>query len=109
MEKKMLNKMVRGIYEAVADSGITSHIYKDETWAKVYELRDIAETALLKGLRIVITDVETDATSKRYAASIEDEITGEQVGGGCIVACFAGSVSRPWERYDVCATWWANE
>jgi hypothetical protein len=109
MERKHLKKMVKAIYEAVDKSGITAHIYRDDTYSKVFELRDIAESTakeFIEDARIIFDDVVERVTCKRYYMSIEDEYTGERYGGGCIVACFAGSVEDPRDRYDVCATWW---
>ena len=108
-QKEVARKIVKAIYNGVQKSGISSHIYSDTDWAKVYELRDIAKDAARSVdsfADIVFVDVETTDTCKRYSVEIEDGYDGTLYGGGCIVASFAGSVERPYERYDVCATWW---
>lgn len=116
MTTKEKNAMIRNIYRIIAEDGITSHIYRDGDWRKVYELRDIAQIAARGWCAgymvdaqpaIVFADIETCDTCKRYNVSIEDAISGEVYGGGQIVAAFAGSVEEPWSAYDVCATWWA--
>lgn len=108
-QKEVARKIVRAIYSGVQKSGISSHIYSDSDWAKVFELRDIATEAARSVdsfANITIIDVETTKTCKRYSVEIEDGYDGTLYGGGVIVASFAGSVERPYERYDVCATWW---
>ena len=105
----MKASFIKSIYKAVHESGITSHKFTDETWAKVYELRDLAEQELQKhidGARIIFENVETCNTCKRYRVSIEDEITGEVYGHGIITASFCGTMSQPWSSYDLCASWW---
>lgn len=112
MEKKDIKKMIKRIYTAIDASGVTPHIYNDSAYQKVFDLRDIAEKAAQEcneDVRIVFAGVRDWATCKRYDMSIEDEYTGEVFGGGCIVASFAGSVEDPRDRYDVCATWWAED
>lgn len=117
MTAKEKIRMVLEIYRIIAEDGITSHIYRDGDWRKVYELRDIAQIAARGWCAgymvdaqpaIVFESVETCDTCKRYNVSIEDAVSGEVYGGGQIVAAFAGSVEEPWSAYDVCATWWAK-
>lgn len=108
-QKEVARKIVRAIYDEVQKSGISSHIYSDDDWEKVYELRDIATQAARSVdsfANVTILYVETTNTCKRYSVGIEDGYDGTLYGGGVIVASFAGSVERPYERYDVCATWW---
>lgn len=108
-QKEVARKIVRAIYDEVQKSGISSHIYRDDDWAKVYELRDIAKEAARNVdsfADVTISYVESCDTCKRYTCMIEDGYDDTIYGGGVIVASFAGSVERPYERYDVCATWW---
>lgn len=109
MTTKEINKMINAIYNSIAESRISSHIYRDDDYSKVFELRDIAQTAARsfnEDIRIICERVDDFSTCKRYRMSIEDEYSGEIFGGGCIVASFAGSMENPRDRYDVCATWW---
>lgn len=117
MTTKEKNAMIRNIYSIIAESGITSHIYRDSNWDKVFVLREIANNAIklycgrlgvYDDIRCIFEGIETCDTCKRYNVSIEDALTGEVYGGGQIVAAFAGSVESPWDAYDVCATWWAK-
>ena len=100
METKEIKKMIKAIYAQIDKSGLTSHIYNDAEYsnAKTFNV----------DLAVVFEYVDEYQTCKRYHVSIEDEFTGERFGGGCIVACFAGSVENPRDRYDVCATWWID-
>lgn len=117
MEKKDKKAIVREIYRVVAESGITSHRYSDTAWEAVFSLRRIAEGAarlyceragIAANVRLNFKNVITLSTCKRYCMFIEDYDTGEVYGGGTITASFCGSVSCPWDAYDVCATWWTN-
>ena len=111
METKEIKEMIKAIYAQIDKSGLTSHIYNDAEYSKVFELRYIAQNVAKTfnvDLAVVFEYVDEYQTCKRYHVSIEDEFTGERFGGGCIVACFAGSVENPRDRYDVCATWWID-
>lgn len=101
--------MINAIYNGIAATGITTHIYSDSAYKRVFDVRDIAEDVAKQfneDIKIICERVDEFSTCKRYRMSIEDEYTGERYGGGCIVASFAGSVENPKDRYDVCATWW---
>lgn len=103
--------MIKGIYNAIQQSGVTAHKYYDETYAKVSECRDIAEGAALAyrdDVRVLFDNIVDEGTCKHYWMSIEDEHTGEILGGGVITACFCGTMQHPRSAYDVCASWWNN-
>lgn len=114
MKKTEIKGMLRAMYAGLQSSGLSSKLYDD--WAGVEQFRAAASiyalgyclTHDIDARPLVLWDyVETFDTCKRYNVVIEDEETGERYGAGCIVASFAGTMEKPWCRYDLCASWWA--
>lgn len=99
--KRMRNRIAVNIQK----SGITSHIYKDDNWAKVKELIDIINN--VEGVNGVTYGAKdggyrenSDGSGKRKIYQVEiDTIQGPIQ--GIITASAAGSVQDPFDRYDV--------
>lgn len=52
MTTKEKNAMIRNMYRIIEEDGITSHIYRDGDWRKVYELRDIDRLQQEDGVQV---------------------------------------------------------
>lgn len=109
MEKKVsATKIKNHIYKAV--SPMTSHLYKDEDWSGVASVFATIRKVLTNlseslDLRVRVEDggyrQNDGAHWKEYLLSIVDETTEKQIVAGHLNAHGAGTVSGPFERYDM--------
>lgn len=109
MEKKVTSAKIKNhIYKVV--SPMTSHLYKDQDWSGVASILSAIRQVLANlsdtlDLRVRVEDGgyrQNDGTHwKEYLLAVVDETTGKQVVAGHLNAHGAGTISDPFDRYDM--------
>ncbi len=101
------------IYREISD--MTSHIYRDNDWSAVsvlcQKIRQVL-TLISDDLELIIsvpnggyrTSHDGMSHCKEYSLSIENN--GKSIIGGTLTAHAAGSVTDPFDRYDMTVVLW---
>ena len=112
VETKRIKKIISDLYDAVHNSGWSSHLYRDEDWHNLYAIREICNAVLPEGYKCLCQEVYGYSHAnncKDYLFTIEHEHTGERIIDVDVRAMCAGSMNNPWDAYDCIAQFYKHE
>lgn len=112
MTTKEINNIIAKLYDEVQRTGWSSHLYRDDDWHNLYQIRDICNRVVPNGyktLRQEIYGYMYENMCKAYLFTIEHEETGERIIDISVKAHAAGSVQNVWSAYDTTAIFWRHE
>ena len=112
METKEIKKLIDKLYDAVHDSGWSSHLHRDTDWHNLYEIRNICNSVLPNDWRLLCETVygyDSNNTTKSYLFTVENINTGERIIDASVNAHAAGTVADQWSAYDCVAIFWRHE
>lgn len=112
MTKKAINGVISKLYDAVQKSGWSSHLFHDDDWSHLYEIRNICNSALENNFQCVRQEIYgycNNNLCKQYLFTIEDINTGERIIDVSVNAHAAGRMNDVWSAYDCTAIFFAHE
>lgn len=112
MKTKDINKLINRLYDAVHESGWSSHLYRDDDWHNLHEIRTICNGVLPDEWRLFCETVygyDSQNKMKSYLFTVENITTGERIIDALVNAHAAGSVQDNWSAYDCVAMFWRHE
>ena len=110
MTRKEVKALVMRLYDAVQESGWSSHKYTDDDWHNLYSIREVCKNVLPDGWKLLCNEVygySANGMAKDYNFLVENVETGEQIITCNVRAFAAGLVNNPWSSYDCTALFYA--
>lgn len=112
MTTKDIKRLIAKLYEKVQETGWSSHLYRDNDWSNLYDIRYICNSVLPDGYKTICQEIYGYCHGdmcKEYLFTIEHTTTGERIIDISVKAHAAGSVEDVWSAYDTTAIFWAHE